>query len=299
MPNKVRRKLIDVSKEEKHPELQASRVIQELDNLRNDALAQHEKREWSKLQNFDQVSSHLRFLRKCIQECGQKYKKADGIGADELISIACEYEAGVNKFVYNYREILSSRETQVWKEKLKDTTIFAINALGYMPHGEEGTPEEGYPLLDDYSEDYDEEEFERATIEDARAADSILSNVKDSDSSCQESPTYGERERNDDALEISEAVLIANLPSVPQEEVTNPIDLEIETRLEKIRTFCQTLHHEVSPVTDTLVESTPVETTSGIPNRNMVGGRDLTSEAVNSNPDDIENFNSWYNDKIF
>ena len=45
MPNKVRRKLIDVSKEEKHPELQASRVIQELDNLRNDALAQHEKRE--------------------------------------------------------------------------------------------------------------------------------------------------------------------------------------------------------------------------------------------------------------
>ena len=53
--------------------------------------------------------------------------------------------------------------------------------------------------------------------------------MKDSDSSCQESPTYGERERksmSDDALEISKAVLVANLPSVPQEEVPNPIDLD-------------------------------------------------------------------------
>jgi hypothetical protein len=69
MPNDVRRKLVNVSKEEEHnPELQVSGVIRELDKLCDDALAQYEKSEWSKLQNIEEDLCQLRALRKCIYE---------------------------------------------------------------------------------------------------------------------------------------------------------------------------------------------------------------------------------------
>ena len=333
MPKKVRLKLADIFKEEEYPELQATRVLQELGDLRDEALEQHEKGEWSKLKAFEEVSSDLRYLRKCIYDCCQKYDKENDIGAVDLINVTMEYQAGVNNFVYNYRETLSSRESQIWKEKLKETTLFAIECLGYMPHGDEGTPEAGYALFEDYSEEFDEEGYEKARIEDAKAmkndsdpSDAIASSdeameiptKKNVDASCQVSMTCdevpleiqnssvneffdGARERKsmtDRALEISEAVLLANLPSVPQEEFSHPTDLEIESRLEMIRSFCQTLHSEVIPLTDTVVESTQREIPTGIPKGNVVDGKDTSSEAVYSNVDDIKNFNSWYYDKI-
>ena len=94
------------------------------------------------------------------------------------------------------------------------------------------------------------------------------------------------------------AILIANFPSVPQEELSGPIDLEIETRLEKIRSFRQALQSEVIHVTDTVVESTLVEIPSVKPKSKMVCVRDASSEAVYSSVEDTKNFNSWYNDMV-
>ena len=254
----------------------------------------------------------MRALRKCIYNRGQKYDKTNGTGDDEIISLTNDYDADVRNFVYNYREILSSREVEIWEEKLKETTIFAIKCLGYMPESEDG-----YPLFESYDDDeeYDTEDIK--PLED----DSIHAEVKGSieakeipakktcDSSCQVSLTCEEgqnhfvgqffdsaRERkslSDDAMEISEAVLVPNLANVPLEEFSNPIDLDIETRLEKIRSFNQTLLSEFIPHTNDVVESTLVETPSGKPKRNMVEVRETSSEAVYSSQEDIKNFNSW------
>jgi hypothetical protein len=127
MPNYVRRKLVDVSKEDEHdPELQMSRVIRELDNLCDDALAHYEKSEWSKLHEIEEDTCHLRALRKCIYDRGQKY---------DLSLVTCEYDFEVRNFLQNYEEILSSREVGIWKEKLRETISFATECLGYEPDG--------------------------------------------------------------------------------------------------------------------------------------------------------------------
>ena len=58
------------------------------------------------------------------------------------------------------------------------------------------------------------------------------------------------------------------------------------------------MHSEVIPVTDNVVASRLVETPRGIPKRNKVDERDTSSDAVYSSPEDIKNFNAWYEDEL-
>jgi hypothetical protein len=112
----------------------------------------------------------------------------------------------------------------------------------------------------------------------------------------------------DDASEISLAVkkywvkkqedLVDNLPSVPQDEFSDPLDLEIETRLQEIKSFRQSWYSEVIHDTDSMDDVPLVKTSSGKPKRNKDDVIDTSYEAVYSSQEDIEAFNSWYNDKV-
>jgi hypothetical protein len=105
------------------------------------------------------------------------------------------------------------------------------------------------------------------------------------------------------SLEILEAVmkqelLVDDLPSVPQDEFFDPIDLEIETRLQEIKSFRQSWYSEVIHDTDSVDEVPLVKTSSGKPKRNKADVIDTNYEAVYSSQEDSEAFNSWYNDKV-
>ena len=148
MPNYVRRKLVDVSKKDEHdPDLQVSGVMGELDDLCDDALAQYEKSEWSKLQR-SRFNHGEAFVSEVISSI--KAKKT------------CESSCQVS--LAHDDDLLTSRDQSVGQ------------------------------FFDDAKE--------RKSLE-------ILEAV------------------------MKQELLVDNLPSVPQDEVFDPIDLEIETKLLK------------------------------------------------------------------
>ena len=88
-------------------ETEALFIKDELENLRDEALTEFENEEWSRKQEFYQITFELRSLRKRIYE------------NHNVFSDIQEYEFEVESFLEKYQKILGKKEVGIWKRKVK------------------------------------------------------------------------------------------------------------------------------------------------------------------------------------
>ena len=275
LPHALREKLSsakDANEEQFGPfclEIEALFIRDELENLRDEALAEFENEEWSSQEEFYQYAFELRSLRKRIYE-----------GANIFFDIQ-EYEFEVESFLEKYQKILGKREVGIWKRKVKDTIKFAEGILGYSMSD---AVEESNEIVENDSESI------------------VITQVK------LENPpeeTFQVTSLVPDVQEVFEAAqyqesLVENLPNVPDTDeffvCQNSVDLDIEARLLKLKFFRRTwCCSEPSGETEPGEMTPPVVAKLSKPKGNVAAVIDVP---IYSTKEDVKDFNNWYLEQI-
>ena len=244
-------------------------ITLELEDLRDEALMEFENEEWSKQNEFYQYAFELRSLRKRIYE-----------GANIFFDIQ-EYEFEVESFLEKYQKILGKREVGIWKRKVKDTIKFAEGILGYSMSD---AVEESNEIVENDSESI------------------VITQVKlenPPEETFQVTSLVPEVQEVFEAAQYQES-LMENLPNVPDTDeffvCQNSVDLDIETRLLKLKFFrktwcCSEPGGETKPgeMTPTVVAKLSKA------KRNVAAVIDVP---IYSTKEDVEDFNNWYLEQI-
>ena len=198
-------------------------MMAELEELSNNALTEFEKEEWSKLEEFNQYSYDLRALRKKIYT----EEWVDGYNDHVLFDDIQVYEHEVNNFLERFKKLLSKREVQIWKRKVKDTLKFSESILGFSMSDEEKSTE---ALTDDIGNTsksiiITQEKQENPVPEETLENESVVPEVKEVFK----------------AVKFQES-LIRNLPEVQVTKFFDApssaaVDLDIEARVLKLKFF--------------------------------------------------------------
>ena len=262
LPHSLREKLNsakDANEEQFGPfclETEAMFIRDELENLRDEALAEFENEEWSSQEEFHQYTFELRALRKRIYQSNN----------DNLLNDFLDYDVHVENFLKQFRKILGKRCVDIWKRKLRDTAKFAQGILGFS-------------MINASADEF--EPNVSADVED------IETNSKS---------VVFTQEKFDNPVPEETLQLKSLVPEVEEVFVAarhhNSVDLDIEARLLKIKFFrntwcCSEPGSETKPGKMT----PPLVAKISKPNRNMAAESDVP---VYSTKEDSKDFNNWY-----
>jgi hypothetical protein len=266
LPHSLREKLNsakDANEEQFGPfclETEAMFIRDELENLRDEALAEFENEEWSSQEEFHQYTFELRALRKRIYQSNN----------DNLLNDFLDYDVHVENFLKQFRKILGKRCVDIWKRKLRDTAKFAQGILGFS-------------MINASADEF--EPNVSADVED------IETNSKS---------VVFTQEKFDNPVPEETLQLKSLVPEVEEVFVAarhhNSVDLDIEARLLKIKFFrntwcCSEPGSETKPGKMT----PPLVAKISKPNRNMAAESDVP---VYSTKEDSKDFNNWYLEQI-
>ena len=259
-------------------------MMAELEELRNYALTEFEKEEWSKLEKFNQYSYQLRALRKKIY----KEKWVDGYNDHILFDDIQEYECQVKNFLEKFKKILGRREVCIWKKKLKDTLRFSEGILGFTMDYEELEAVEVESHKKNHEETFESiakstpERLEMNVAEEPLEMKSFVPEVHDIF----------------EAAKFQES-LVENLPDAPVTEFfdnqSSAVDVEIEARLMKLKFFRKAWCTEPSDQTEPEEEILPQVVKTSEPKRKSDVIIDVP---ILSTKEETEKFNDWYLKKI-
>ena len=247
-------------------------ILEELEKLRDASLSQYESREWSRFEQFNENSFHLRKLRKRIY---------DGVNVGFNIM---EYDFAVSKFLEEFQETLTPEEVKIWKQKQLDTIKFVEEFLGCP--------------VNDLSADF--------------GGSCAFANPVDAQEDSKSVEILEEKFELSKTTEITETILIPkvkgiidaakvqesqleNLPNVPEGEdpfdSQNSVEKDIEARLLKLKFFRKTWCSEPFGETEP-VEMTPtVVAKLSQPKRNVAKAIEVP---ISRSKEDVEEFNKWY-----
>ena len=199
-----------------------------------------------------------------------------------------EYEFEVENFVEKFRKILGKREVGIWKRKVKDTIKFAEGILGYSMSdaGVAGDAiEESTEIVENTSESIVTTQVKlESTPEETFQVKSIVPEVQEVFEAAQYQESLTEK--------------FPNLPDITDEFFVcqNSVDLDIETRLFKLKFFRKTwCCSEPGGETEPGEMTPPVVAKVSEPKRNVAA---VIDAPVYSTKEDVTDFNKWYLEQI-